>query len=167
MRTLAYFLSIASTVLVLATWAQAAEFFKAEATDTQQVVHPLSLPEKNATVALCEVSFRHVKPLLAYRLDCFNAEAITQAHIHLGHPAENGPPVVFLFEAMKNPTDKIDGMVSQGTLTDASVIWSNMTLDDVMEAMRAGKAYINVHTEKNPVGEVRGQVSVAKEIVDF
>jgi hypothetical protein len=32
----------------------------------------------------------------------------------------------------------------------------------VAEAMRKGTAYINVHTPKNPAGEIRGQAKLTK-----
>lgn len=32
------------------------------------------------------------------------------------------------------------------------------TLADVLEAMRSGDTYVNVHTVDNPPGEVRGQI---------
>ena len=30
----------------------------------------------------------------------------------------------------------------------------------VVKAIRSGRAYVNVHTEKNPAGEIRGQLAI-------
>ena len=35
------------------------------------------------------------------------------------------------------------------------------TAKAVIKALEAGKAYVNVHTAKNPAGEIRGQVKVS------
>jgi hypothetical protein len=32
------------------------------------------------------------------------------------------------------------------------------TLDDLLEQMRAGNTYVNVHTKAHPGGEIRGQI---------
>ena len=33
---------------------------------------------------------------------------------------------------------------------------------DIIKAVKIGEAYVNVHTEKNPNGEIRGQISTVK-----
>ncbi|WP_458760256.1 CHRD domain-containing protein [Afipia sp. TerB] len=66
----------------------------------------------------------------------------TMAHFH--GPAEPGKnaPVVIPFK------DASSGASGSATLTDAQA--ADLT---------AGKLYINVHTAKNPGGEIRGQVT--------
>jgi hypothetical protein len=66
----------------------------------------------------------------------------TMAHFH--GPAEPGKnaPVVIPFK------DASSGAGGSATLTDAQAA-------DLM----AGKLYINIHTAKNPGGEIRGQVT--------
>jgi hypothetical protein len=34
------------------------------------------------------------------------------------------------------------------------------TIDDMIQAMTAGNAYANVHTTRNPGGEIRGQLTL-------
>lgn len=85
----------------------------------------------------------------------------TMAHIH--GPAtedQNAPPVVTLCGApppavlaqctMENGVLKI-----QGTITNQLV---GMTNAQFVQALQNGLLYINVHTELNPAGEVRGQL---------
>ena len=33
---------------------------------------------------------------------------------------------------------------------------------DIIRALELGEAYVNVHTEKNPNGEIRGQISAVE-----
>jgi len=33
---------------------------------------------------------------------------------------------------------------------------------DLIKAMERGETYVNVHTEENPNGEIRGQISTVK-----
>ena len=36
------------------------------------------------------------------------------------------------------------------------------TIDDVIQAISAGAAYVNIHTSQNPGGEIRGQLAVSQ-----
>lgn len=71
----------------------------------------------------------------------------TMAHIHGAAAGENGGVLVPLFREDK-------GADFSGVLTDGSA----EVEDNVLEAIRAGNAYVNVHTEGNPRGEMRGQL---------
>ena len=64
------------------------------------------------------------------------------AHIHTGAKGKTGPVVVVLCG-----TTCRSGKSGTATLTPK-----------VLAAMKAGKTYVNVHTTKNPSGEIRGQV---------
>ena len=66
--------------------------------------------------------------------------AATAAHFHSGEAGKNGGVAVPIAPA----TSPLDG---SATLTDAQAA-------DLM----AGKLYVNIHTAKNPGGELRGQV---------
>jgi hypothetical protein len=67
----------------------------------------------------------------------------TSAHIHRGARGKSGPVVVPLCAPCKS------GARGRATV-DASVL----------SALEAGRAYVNVHTRKNPAGEIRGQLPV-------
>ena len=66
------------------------------------------------------------------------------AHIHKGRPGKAGPVVVGMC-----------GPCSSGRKGKAKVSKS------VASAIKAGTAYVNVHTAKNAAGEIRGQVQKA------
>jgi hypothetical protein len=102
---------------------------------------------------------------LAYKLIASNIEDVTQAHIHCGPPGVNGPVVVFLYGF--GPTVSPNGVLSEGTATDADVIPRTAEqcpggavndLADVIDRMDNGGAYVNVHTVVFPGGEIRGDV---------
>jgi glucose/arabinose dehydrogenase len=86
------------------------------------------------------------------------------AHIHLGARGVNGPVVTFLYGPTA-PTDFAAGdLISSGTITDASVIARprfNPTVAELVERLRQGRAYVNLHTEAHMGGEVRGQIMVS------
>jgi CHRD domain len=65
-----------------------------------------------------------------------------QAHIHMGRPGKSGNVLVPLC-----PPGCRSGM--HGTKTVSSAI---------RDAIEHGRTYVNVHTAKNPAGEIRGQV---------
>ena len=71
--------------------------------------------------------------------------AATMAHIHNGPPAQPGP-VVHQLEITKMPSGEISALLE---LTDEQVI-----------ALNNNALYIQVHSETNPPGELRGWVFV-------
>lgn len=99
---------------------------------------------------------------LHYRLIVANIEDVLQAHIHVGAAGANGDVVAFLYPSAP-PAQLIpgrtDGVLQTGTITAANLIGplAGMTLDDLLAQIRAGNAYVNVHTVDNPGGEIRGQ----------
>ena len=55
---------------------------------------------------------------------------------------------------------------SKGTLTDMDLM-EGFTLDTLIEAMTTDNAYINVHTEANMPGEVRGSIALVDTFALF
>ena len=88
----------------------------------------------------------------------------TQAHIHLGARGQNGPVVAFLFGLVPAGVDFQAGdVIASGVLDDDDVIARppfDGTLAQLVQRLRQGRAYVNVHTIANPGGEVRGQIAV-------
>ena len=66
----------------------------------------------------------------------------TMAHIHMGARGQNGPVIVPLTKNGDTYTAP-----AGAKLTEAQ-----------MQAFRAGNLYVNVHTDRNKGGEVRGQL---------
>ena len=85
-----------------------------------------------------------------------NADIGGGAHIHQGGPAMGGGVVLPLFVT-----------VSEDSLSGRLLAGSNSVSIDSMEweLLRSGRLYVNIHSEQNPGGELRGQI--LREINDF
>lgn len=84
---------------------------------------------------------------LSWRVEVKGLDNATMAHIHGAAPGENGGVMVPLFREDKGAN--FSGLLTEGTTT---------VEDDVVRAIRAGNAYVNVHTTAHPRGELRGQL---------
>lgn len=103
---------------------------------------------------------------IEYTLSYQDLEGTTTAaaHIHLGQTAVNGGVSAFLCGGGGKPAcPPVSGSVS-GTITEADVIGpagqgiAAGELSELIAAIRRGVTYANVHTDKHPGGEIRGQV---------
>ena len=119
-----------------------------------------------------------------YRLIASNIENVIMAHIHCGPAGTNGPIVVWLYPspsataALPAGAGRHNGVLAEGTFDTSHVrsVPSSpacpggvSTLEQVLAKIRAGHAYVNVHTNDGvapantgpgdfPGGEVRGQI---------
>lgn len=94
---------------------------------------------------------------------------VTQAHIHFAQKGVNGGIAVFLCSNLGNgpvgtPACPQVGATLTGTIVAASVggpaaqgIQAG-AFEKLLEAVREGVAYVNVHTTAYPGGEIRGQI---------
>jgi len=111
---------------------------------------------------------------LEYKLIVANINNVVASHIHLGPVGVNGPIVAFLAGPLPPAGGRVDGILAQGTITSADLTGplAGMSLSVLIEAMRTGGAYVNVHTNDGidppntgpgdfPGGEIRGQIRTA------
>jgi hypothetical protein len=101
---------------------------------------------------------------LFYKLIVANIENVVQAHIHLAASGANGPVVVWLYPSgppAQLIPGRFNGVLAQGAITAADLAGplAGMTISDLIAAIEAGNAYVNVHTSQYPAGEIRGQIS--------
>jgi len=91
--------------------------------------------------------------------------AVTTApHIHFGQKDVNGGVSVFFCGGGGRPDCTPGSGTFSGTFTAADVGGpagqgiAAAEFAELVAAIRAGKTYVNVHTNKHPGGEIRGQV---------
>ena len=96
---------------------------------------------------------------LAYTLTAKDIENATAAHIHAGKKGESGGPLAGLFAGPKKE-GMFSGELAKGTITDKDLKGplAGKKVKDLVTIIKEGGAYVNIHTEKNPNGEVRGQI---------
>ncbi len=96
---------------------------------------------------------------LTYELKVKNLADAKAAHIHAGKRGVEGPPVVGLFAGPKKE-GKFSGLLAKGTITDKDLVGplAGKTVDDLLKMIKDGDAYVNVHTDKYPSGEIRGEL---------
>jgi hypothetical protein len=95
--------------------------------------------------------------------------AVEQAHIHFGATAFNGGISAFLCTNLGNGPAGTQECPEQparirGTITPDLVVGPTDQgidpgeFDELVDAIRAGATYANVHTEDRPTGEIRAQI---------
>jgi len=92
---------------------------------------------------------------VSYKLIVANLDDVIQSHIHCGAAGVNGPVRVFLFGPVV-PEGTSNGILAQGSFDPAGITCPDGTA--LLDAMRAGDTYVNVHTSLLPGGEIRGQI---------
>ena len=84
---------------------------------------------------------------LTYDLSTKDLKGFMMAHIHQGKSGENGQPVA----PLQMGKGKIASSDLQGPLAGKQI-------SDLVDIMKNGGAYVNVHTNQNQNGEIRGQI---------
>jgi hypothetical protein len=114
---------------------------------------------------------------MTFQLIVANIENVTMAHIHLGAFGTNGPPIVWLHPTVDARAPllggggRIQGVIAADVFTAADFVGplEGASMADLVALLRAGNAYVNVHTNDGvdptntgpgdfPSGEIRGQI---------
>jgi CHRD domain len=115
-----------------------------------------------------------------FRLIASNIDNVIMSHIHCGPPGVNGPIKMWLYPGVPGPTGAQgpngsgphNGVLASGSFTPAGVVCPAAFVGHdmpLLDAMRAGLTYVNVHTNDGvapansgpgdfPGGEIRGQL---------
>lgn len=101
-----------------------------------------------------------------YQIEAEGLNGVTQAHIHSGKAGENGPVVATLFKGNK---DSVNGALVQGSITADKLEGplKGKSISDLIDLFNKASAYVNVHTETFPDGEIRGQMSKGTIQIDI
>jgi hypothetical protein len=157
-------LAILSLIMVMApstrsvfatTTTQGSNKFVAKLTSKDEVP-----PKDTKATGTADFELNNNGNMLKYKVNVMNIDKVTQAHIHSGKVGQNGDVVVTLFKS-QTPTGPKSGILSQGDITSANLEGplKGKQISDLIKLINTGGAYVNVHTEMNPKGEIRGQIS--------
>ena len=118
---------------------------------------PISTGAFGSAVVTVDMGARTV----TYRVDVFNLPSgVTASHIHAGPIGVNGPVVVNFAPTQNVSNDFAFG----GTVRDTEfALQPNIGIrsaDDMFQAILGGNSYVNVHTQVNGGGEIRGQLTL-------
>ena len=111
-------------------------------------------------VGTAEVSVDAANRELAMVLRVSNAPTpITAGHIHVGSAGVSGPVVLNFPASLAGRTGHF---TMSFRLNEAAFVARPAqginTMDDIIQAIVAEGAYVNIHTQQNPGGEIRGQL---------
>lgn len=103
---------------------------------------------------------------LRFNVMVSNITDATAAHIHQGVMGVNGPIVANLFTG-PTKTGLFSGVLAEGVIraSDLTGPLAGQPLSSLIDLLRNGGAYINVHTVNNPNGEIRGQVMAQLPVI--
>jgi hypothetical protein len=112
-----------------------------------------------------EVSVDTTNREMAVTLKVFNIPTPTTAgHIHIGSLGTPGPVVLNFPASLVGRTGDFTMVFrladSQAVFVARPAIGIN-TIDDAIQAIVGGNAYVNIHTQQYPGGEIRGQLRLA------
>src|ERR1700744_1140986 len=135
-RTMYAALALAATVAFAGP--AFAEKFKATLDGKSEVP-----PNASAGTGTADIDYDPASKKLSWKLTYTGLSGpATAAHFHAGETGKNGGVAVAIPGATSSPAE------GSATLTDAQAA-----------DLAAGKLYVNVHTQANPGGEIRGQVT--------
>jgi hypothetical protein len=143
-----------TALLALPATALAAESFTADLTVDAEVP-PVAAASEGSGSAEVTISDDGSEVTYNVSYQGLTGEA-TAAHIHFGAPGVAGGVMLPLAHG-PSPFG--------GTLTEADftpVEGGPQSYAEALDAIRDGNAYINIHTEANPPGEIRGQLEAAE-----
>lgn len=162
-------LALAAVAACFSLSAQAAEVLTATLDGAQNQPEPITTPASGKV----ELRVSDDGKKLAYTITVEKISNVAAADLHLGPATQNGPLVAKLWPPGGGSPKKgeFSGVLAQGSI-DASELIGPLTgapLGDLLEQLRSGNVYVNVHTNDGAdppnsgpgdyrLGEIRGQV---------
>ena len=141
--------------------------FSAAPAITEQLFIRSFLSGRNEVPAIQTRAFGFLRANLVDNGETINLAAatlrlrnVTAAHLHLAAQGENGPVVVDLLANgdLINRARRIKLLRAEITKDALTGPLAGQPLDVLSAEIQAGNVYINIHTEQNPAGELRGQL---------
>lgn len=107
---------------------------------------------------------------ISYKLSYSGIDTFVRfAHIHFAERHVNGPIVVWLCDNTGNAPIAVQPCPQEGGIVEDVITAASVTgapeqgidaaeFDEVVDAINARAAYVNVHSDAFPPGEIRGQI---------
>jgi len=127
-------------------------------------------PDPRTTPATGTAQFIFRRDTLYWTLTLTNITNVTASHIHAGGADVAGGVILPLTPPISNTS--ITGFITRTAFVAPGAPNQNLTFDGLLDLMRSGGAYVNVHTNNTandptnnagpgdfPAGEIRGQLS--------
>jgi hypothetical protein len=98
---------------------------------------------------------------IEYSIIATNLHSVKAAHIHIGKEGKNGPSIVTLYKPFTGKgelgrilsvRDDITADILEGPLAGKQI-------SNILEFMNNRTAYVDIHSQEHPDGELRGQIS--------
>mgnify|MGYP002152279508 CR=1 FL=1 len=155
MQTLRHLLLLVLTLGLAASTAQAQTVFEAQLSGRNEVPSVIS-PATGSVIAVLTGDQLVVTGSFDDLQSAVDENIMGGAHLHFGYAGQNGGIAIGL-----TPSLFIGGR--GGTFEAAD---NTFTLnDEQMNALMERRMYVNIHTENQPAGELRGQVVPAADVV--
>jgi NADPH-dependent ferric siderophore reductase len=121
---------------------------------TQEVPAVASAATGSATI-----TFDNTQSTITVNMPTAGLTNVTASHIHFGKAGANGGVMFSLFAG---PGTFPAPLTKTLTSADFTAVPGAATFADAVNAILSGNAYVNVHTNANPNGEIRGQIGSAQ-----
>lgn len=115
-----------------------------------------------------KMRFRDNEDRMEFALEVENIRDVKAAHLHLGKAGMNGPVIAWVFPS--SPPERLivgefDGVLGRGDIRSGDLVgpMSGKSLEDLANEIKNGNVFVNVHTNNNPDGEIRGQLMFSKD----
>jgi hypothetical protein len=97
---------------------------------------------------------------LKFSIKIAGMDKIKKACLHLGKPHEDGEVVAELYKS-ETPQDEVIGDLCHGKINsyDLKGPLQGKNINDLVTKMEREEAYVNILTEDNPKGKIRGQIT--------
>ena len=135
-----------------AAYAQESSKFNAKLSGQEEVP-----PTQSTATGMAE--FTPSGESVSYTVNATGIQGVTAGHIHSAEKGKNGDVVVTLFK-FDSPQNQVS---ENGTITADKLEgpMQGKQISDLAAAMTNGTTYVNIHTQQNPQGEIRGQIMSA------
>lgn len=97
---------------------------------------------------------------LKFSIKIAGMDKIKKACLHIGKPHEDGEVVAELYKS-ETPQDEVIGDLCHGKINsyDLKGPLQGKNINDLVTKMEREEAYVNILTEDNPKGKIRGQIT--------